>query len=88
MGYWIVDGRKLTNEEYAELQRQQELEKQRSRAEAQRLAKQLGEAYAALKEHLRQNPEDDQQITDERMLDQQVYQNLRHNLERANHAPR
>ncbi|SRR5579871_3144414 len=88
MGYWIVDGHKLTNEEYAELQRQQELEKQRSRAEAQRLAKQLGEAYAALKEHLRQNPVGDQQITDERMLDQQVYHNLRHNLEQANHAPR
>jgi hypothetical protein len=88
MGYWIVDGRKLTNEEYAELQRQQEQEKRRAREEAQRLTKQLGEAYAALKEHMRQNPETSRQVTDERLLDQEIYQNLRHNLEQANHAPR
>ncbi len=52
MGYWIVDGRKLTNEEYQELKRQEEQDKQRAREEAARLTKQLGEAYAALKEHL------------------------------------
>ena len=88
MGYWIVDGRKLTNEEYAELQRQKEQEKRRAREEAQRLTKQLGEAYAALKEHLRVNPETSRHITDERALDQQIFQNLRNNLEQANHAPR
>ena len=87
MGYWIVDGRKLTNEEYEELQRQKEQDKQRAREEASRLTKQLGEAYAALKEHLRRHPAS-RQITDDRALDQQIYQNLWQNLERANQAPR
>jgi hypothetical protein len=88
MGYWIVDGRKLTNEEYQELQRQEEQDKQRAREEAQRLTKQLGEAYAALKEHLQRNPGVAQRIEDTRVLDQQIYQNLRLNLERADQAPR
>jgi hypothetical protein len=88
MGYWIVDGRKLTNEEYQELKRQEEQDKQRAREEAQRLTKQLGEAYAALKEHLQRNPGVAQRIEDTRVLDQQIYQNLRQNLERADQAPR
>jgi hypothetical protein len=88
MSYWIVDGRKLTNEEYEELQRQEELDQQRAREEASRLAKQLGQAYAALQEHLRRNPEVDEEITDERELDQQIYDQLRQNLERADQAPR
>jgi hypothetical protein len=88
MSYWIVDGRKLTNEEYEELQRQEELDQQRAREEASRLAKQLGQAYAALQEHLRRNPGVDEEITDERELDQQIYDQLRQNLERADQAPR
>jgi DNA-binding protein H-NS len=88
MGYWIVDGRKLTNEEYQELKRQEEQDKQRAREEAARLTKQLGEAYAALKEHLQRNPGVDQRIEDTRVLDQQIYQNLRQNLDRADQAPR
>jgi len=88
MTYWIVDGRKLTLEEYEELQRQKKLEKQRVREEEQRLTKHLGEAYAALKEHLRANPQAERQITDEQALDQQIYNNLWHNLEKANKAPR
>jgi hypothetical protein len=88
MGYWIVDGRKLTDEEYAEVERQEELEQQRAQEEAARLAKQLGEAYAALKEHLQRNPGVDQEITDERELDQEIYEQLRLNLEQADRAPR
>jgi hypothetical protein len=88
MTYWIVDGRKLTLEEYEELQRQKKLEKQRVREEEQRLTKHLGEAYAALKEHLRTNPQAERQVTDEQALDQQIYNNLWHNLEKANEAPR
>src|SRR5580765_5269094 len=88
MSYWIVDGHKLTNEEYEELQRQEELDQQRAREEAARLAKQLGQAYAALQEHLRRNPGVDEEITDERELDQQIYDQLRLNLERADQAPR
>jgi hypothetical protein len=88
MGYWIVDGRKVTDEEYLELQRQEERDKQRAREEAARLSRQLGEAYAALKEHLRRNPGTSRKITDEGALDQQLYQNLRQNLEKADQAPR
>jgi hypothetical protein len=88
MGYWIVDGRKLSNEEYAELQRQLQREKECARGEEFRLTKQLGEAYAALKKHLRDNPRSEQQVTDESVLNQQIYQNLWHNLEGANRAPR
>jgi hypothetical protein len=92
MGYWIVDGRKLSDEEYEELQRQKEQDKQRAREEAQRLTHQLGEAYGALKEHLRLHPTISRQITDDHALDEQVFQNLeqrlQQNLERANQAPR
>jgi hypothetical protein len=88
MTHWIVDGRRLTNEEYEELQRQKKLEMQRVREEEQRLTKHLGAAYAALKEHLRMNQGRDRQITGEQALDQQIYNNLWHNLEKANKAPR
>jgi hypothetical protein len=88
MGYWIVDGRKLTNEEYEELKRQERLEKMRAQEEAQRLSRRLGEAYAALKEHLRRNPGTRQHVPDDRALDQEIYQTLCRNLERANEAPR
>lgn len=85
---WIVDGRQLTNAQYEELQRQERLQKQRAEEEASRLRRQLGAAFAALKEHLRQNPNGSQKITDEAALDQQIYQNLCANLERADEAPR
>jgi hypothetical protein len=52
MSYWIVDGQKLTNEQYEELERQKELEQQKIQEESERLSRQLSQAYAALKEHL------------------------------------
>src|SRR6476660_8944283 len=88
MSYWIVDGQRLTNEQYEELQRQKRLEKQRVQEESARLSRQLGAAYAALKEHLQRNQNDEQKITDERALEQQIYCNLRQNLQRADEAPR
>ncbi len=88
MSYWIVDGQQLTNEQYEELQRQKQLEKQRIQEESARLSRQLGEAYAALKDHLERNPNVSQKITDERALEQQIYYNLRKNLQRADKAPR
>lgn len=88
MSYWIVDGQRLTNEQYEELQRQKRLEKQRVQEESARLSQQLGAAYAALKEHLQRNQNNDQKITDERALEQQIYYNLRQNLQRADEAPR
>jgi hypothetical protein len=65
MSYWIVDGQKLTNEQYEELERQKELEQQKIQEESERLSRQLSQAYAALKEHLERNPEVSQEITDE-----------------------
>jgi hypothetical protein len=88
MSYWIVDGQQLTNEQYEELQRQKQLEKQRIQEESARLSLQLGEAYAALKDHLERNRNASHKITDERALEQQIYHNLRQNLQRADKSPR
>lgn len=88
MSYWIVDGQKLTNEQYEALERQKELEKEKIQEESERLSRQLSQAYAALKEHLERNPEVSQEITDEEELEQQIYYNLRENLRRADEAPR
>jgi len=88
MSYWIVDGQKLTNEQYEELERQKELEEQKIQEESQRLSRQLSQAYAALKGHLERNPEVSQEITDEEEVEQQIYYNLRQNLHRADEAPR
>jgi hypothetical protein len=88
MGYWIVDGRQMTDEEHDEWKKQKELQKQKIEEEAARLSREVGEAYAALKAHLERHPEVSQEITDERELDQQIYYNLLQNLERANEAPR
>ncbi len=88
MSYWIVDGQKLTNEQYEQLERQKQLEKKNIQQESERLSRQLSAAYAALKEHLERNPEVSQKISDEQELDQQIYYNLRQNLHRADEAPR
>ncbi len=88
MSYWIVDGQKLTDEQYEELELQKRLEKQKIQEESDRLSRQLSQAYAALKEHLERNPDVGQKITDERALEQQIYYNLRQNLHRADAAPR
>ena len=88
MAYWIVNGQQMSMEQHDEWENQQELEKQRIEEEAERLSRQVGAAYAALKAHLERHPEVSQEITDERELDQQIYYNLRQNLERANEAPR
>src|SRR6476661_3663488 len=88
MSYWIVDGQKLTNEQYEELERQKELEQQKIQEESERLSRQLSQAYAALKEHLERNPEVSQEITDEQEVEQQIYYNLCQNLQHADEAPR
>jgi hypothetical protein len=88
MSYWIVDGQKLTDEQYEEWELQKRLEKQRIQEESERLSQQLSAAYAALKEHLGRHPHVGQKITDERAQEQQIYCNLRQNLHRADAAPR
>ena len=88
MSYWIVNGQKLTNEEYAEYKNQEELKKQRVEEETAQLTRNLGYAYEALRLHLHEHADKDRKITDERVLDHEIYRKLRNNLERANHAPR
>ena len=88
MSYWIVDGQKLTNEQYEDLERQKQLEKKNIQQEGERLSRQLAEAYAALKGHLERNPKASQKITDDKELEHQIYYNLRQNLQRADAAPR
>jgi hypothetical protein len=88
MSYWIVDGQKLTDEQYEELQRQKQLEKKNIQQESERLSRQLAEAYAALKDHLERNPKVSQKITDDKEIEHQIYYNLCQNLERADAAPR
>src|SRR5438270_11598860 len=88
MGYWIVNGRQMTDEEHDQWEIQKKLKKEKMQEESARLSRQLGAAYAALKEHLERNPDISQKITDERELEQQIYYNLRRNLTRADQAPR
>ena len=88
MGYWIVDGRRMTDEEHDQWEIQKKLQKEKIQEESARLSRQLGAAYAALKEHLERNPSTSHKITDERALEQQIYCNLRQNLHRADQAPR
>ena len=88
MGYWIVNGRQMTDEEHDQWEIQKKLQKEKIQEESARLSRQLGAAYAALKEHLERNPSTSHKITDERALEQQIYCNLRQNLHRADQAPR
>jgi len=88
MSYWIVDGKQLSNEEYEELRRQKLLKRQKAREEEARLSRQLSDAYAALKEHLRRHKKTSQRITDDRAVEQRIYEKLQQNLERADEAPR
>jgi hypothetical protein len=88
MGYWIVNGRRMTDEEHDQWEIQKKLQKEKIQEESARLSRQLGAAYAALKEHLERNPSTSHKITDERALEQQIYCNLRQNLHRADQAPR
>ncbi len=88
MGYWIVDGKQMTNEEYEEYKRQQEQAKERVRREAASLMNKLGQTYEALTRLLEQNPEVGLQVTDRTEADEEIYRKLRQNLTRADEAPR
>ncbi|MGC2698269.1 MAG: hypothetical protein WA738_20970 [Candidatus Angelobacter sp.] len=86
--YWMVDGKKLSEEEYQQHQHKQEEEKARVRQETAALVKRLGETYAALTTLLQQNPGVSREVPDAEDLDQQIYNKLRQNLQRADRAPR
>jgi hypothetical protein len=88
MGYWIVDGKQMTEAEYREHQRHEVEARQRVQGEAAALVKKLGETYAALTGLMQQHPEVDREITDKTAVDEKIYEKLRQNLEQADKSPR
>jgi hypothetical protein len=87
-GYWIIDGKQMTDAEYQEHKRKELEAKERVQREAAALVKTLGQAYEALTSLMEQNPEVGRQVTDGTAADEEIYRKLRQNLERADKAPR
>jgi len=88
MGYWIIDGKEMTDAEYQDLQRQEVEAKERVRREAALLMSKLSETYEALTKLLEGNADVGRQVTDRTEADEEIYRKLRWGLERANEAPR
>jgi len=88
MTYWIVDGKQMTEAEHEEYERQKLEAKERVQQEAAALVKKLGETYEALTSLMQQHPEVDREITDKTAVNEEIYEKLRQNLERADEAPR
>lgn len=88
MGYWIVDGKEMTDAEYEQYEREEEQAKERVRREAATLINRLGQTYEALTRLLQQNPEVGRQVTEGTEADEEIYRKLRQNLTRADQAPR
>jgi hypothetical protein len=88
MGYWIIDGKQMTDAEYEEHQRQELEAREQVRREAEALMSKLGQTYEALTGLLEQNPEVGRQVTERTQADEEIYRKLRQNLTQANEAPR
>jgi hypothetical protein len=88
MGYWIIDGKQMTDAEYEEHQRQQVEGRERVRREAAALMAKLGQTYEALTNLLEQNPEVGRQVTERTAANEEIYRKLRRGLEQADMAPR
>src|SRR5262249_13897727 len=88
MGYWIIDGKQMTDAEYEEYQRQEEQAKERVRRETAGLLNLLGRAYEAVTNLLQQKAHGGREVAERTQADEEIYQKLRRNLERADGAPR
>ncbi len=88
MGYWIVNGKQMTDAEREEHLKQEREAKQRVQREQAALVKKLGETYEALTSLMQQHPEVDREVTDKAAMDEKIYEKLRRNLELADEAPR
>jgi hypothetical protein len=99
MGYWMIKGKRYTEEEYQEYERQEKLRQeaerkaqeealQQGQAEAARLVEQLGEAYKACSRFLEGHPELCRYVDTEAGRNQDIYERLLRNLEYADSAPR
>lgn len=99
MGHWIINGKTYNEEEYEEYKRQEKLRVeaerqaqwealQRAQAEADRLVKQLSDAYFVCEKFIREHPELCRHVTTEQERDEEIYQKLLTNLEYADAVPR
>jgi uncharacterized protein YjgD (DUF1641 family) len=88
MGYWIVNGKQMTDAEYEEYRRQELEAKERVKREAAALLEKLGQTYEALTSLMRQNPGAGRKVTDKTAADEEIYRKLRQSLQRADEAPR
>jgi hypothetical protein len=88
-GYWVIDGKKMSNEEYMEMIGRQEAAREQARQQASALLKRLTDSYTELTEFMQENPGIVQRVNgDEEQMQQAIYQKLRQNLTQANAAPR
>ncbi|HKR97578.1 MAG TPA: hypothetical protein VJW55_19535 [Candidatus Angelobacter sp.] len=78
----------MTDAEYEEYKRQEELAKERVRQEAAMLMNQLAQTYEALTRLLQQNADVGREVTDRTEAEEEIYRKLRNSLQRANQAPR
>jgi hypothetical protein len=88
MVYIIVNGQRMSEEEYQEHRRQIEEAEKRAQDEAARLVRELGEAYKRCSEFMEQNPEMGVRVQDAEAREHELYLKLRANLEQADLAPR
>lgn len=99
MGHWIINGKTYNEEEYAEYKRQEKLRVEAERqaqwealqgaqAEADRLVKELSDAYFVCEKFIREHPELCRHVATEQERDEEIYQKLLKNLEYADAVPR
>jgi hypothetical protein len=90
--YTLPDGSQMTQEEWDEYEKKRReaefLAKWQAQREAARLVGELSEAYKACVGFMKGHPELVRKVGDEEAQENDLYQKLRQNLERADQAPR
>jgi hypothetical protein len=88
----IVDGKHMSYEEWRALELQKESQEfseiRKEKREALELLRRIAEAYNAYKEFVRARPHLAIELPEDQVGNQQFYQELQQNLERADEAPR
>ena len=88
-GYWIVDGKRIPDEEYQEIRRREEMAREQARQHAGELLRQLTDSYKELTQFMQENPGMVQPVhSNAEQMQQALYQKLRQNLQQADAAPR
>ena len=88
-GYWIVDGKRIPDEEYEEIRSREEMAREQARQQADALLRRMTDSYRDLTEFMQQNPGIVQPVhSNAEHMQQTLYQKLRQNLQRAEAAPR